>query len=97
MRPYKPPVTVCKKIKCIDCRRNIVLMGIVKNFQEHGWRVRAARSLFVTFWVFFFGRHGLSSACLLDSFVGCSLYRMTASFIKKECGRLNRKLGRLKQ
>lgn len=30
MRPYKPPVTVCKKIKCIDCRRNIVLMGIVK-------------------------------------------------------------------
>lgn len=53
MRPYKPPVTVCKKIKCIDCRRNIVLMGIVKNFQEHGWRVRAARSLFVTFWGFF--------------------------------------------
>lgn len=31
MRPYKPPVTVCKKIKCIDCRRNIVfIMGIVK-------------------------------------------------------------------
>lgn len=74
MRPYKPPVTVCKKIKCIDCRRNIVLMGIVKNFQEHGWRVRAARSLFVTFWGFFWSSWAI--VCMSVGFI-CRLFTLS--------------------